>query len=211
VSEGSTHTVRQGECVASIAAQYGFHPGTIWKAPENAALRELRKEPHILRPGDSLYIPQKSVKYVSIMTDNKHRFVRSGVPEILSIQFFLNEQPRSHSQFDVMIDGVSSSSATDGNGVARITIPPEAKRATVTLTDTNEQFELKLGFMDPVTEIAGIKGRLLSLGFYHGVVDDTDSADLAAAIKEFQLAAGLTVNGEVDDNTRRKLLEAYGE
>ena len=53
------HTVQEGECVSSIAHDYGLLPNTVWEYEENRTLRELRKNPNVLLPGDVLVIPDK--------------------------------------------------------------------------------------------------------------------------------------------------------
>jgi hypothetical protein len=43
------HTVQNGECLSSIAFQYGFFVSTIWDDPDNAQLRGQRKDHNILK------------------------------------------------------------------------------------------------------------------------------------------------------------------
>ena len=53
---GETYTVKQGDYLAKIAAQFGFtNLKTIWDDPQNAKLKELRKNPNVLFPGDQLF------------------------------------------------------------------------------------------------------------------------------------------------------------
>ena len=55
-----THVVAQGEYLSLIAARFGFRdPRVIWNHPDNAALRERRKNPNVLFPGDVLTIPER--------------------------------------------------------------------------------------------------------------------------------------------------------
>ncbi len=64
-----------GECLTSIAAQYGL-PG--WRAlyddPTNEALRVLRPNPHILHPGDEVVVPDPTVHQREATVDRAHRF-----------------------------------------------------------------------------------------------------------------------------------------
>ena len=52
------YVVRQGEHLAGIAARYGFDPQPVWEHEANSELREQRRDPQILAPGDLLYIPR---------------------------------------------------------------------------------------------------------------------------------------------------------
>ena len=69
------HTVEQGEHLAAIAAAYGFmSSATVWEHPGNAGLRELRKNPNILLPGDTVFIPDKEKKEVPVAAGKSSRF-----------------------------------------------------------------------------------------------------------------------------------------
>src|SRR5918911_5454702 len=75
------HIVEQGECLSSIALQYGFMPDTIWNDPANAQLKFLRKDPNILYPGDEIEIPEREPWEGPRPTDARHKFRLKGRPE----------------------------------------------------------------------------------------------------------------------------------
>src|SRR3954469_23817550 len=61
------HIVKPGECLASIARQYGFvNPLLLYQHADNAALRKLRKNPDILAPGDEVVIPKKQAREIKV-------------------------------------------------------------------------------------------------------------------------------------------------
>src|SRR5262249_19800236 len=75
------HIVQQGEHLTGIAHKYGFYDyQTIWGDAQNEALRKERPNPHVLYPGDEVYIPEKAAKSVSIPTGQAHRFKLKGRP-----------------------------------------------------------------------------------------------------------------------------------
>jgi len=93
------HTVRQGECILSIAAEHGFFPDTVWNDPANSKLQQPHKHPGILHTGDVVVIPDKRVKEESGVTEQRHRFRRKGVPAKLRLRILeQSEQDTDDSQ-----------------------------------------------------------------------------------------------------------------
>lgn len=207
------HVVREGECLASIAFHYGFAPDTVWSAPENRELRRIRDNPNILRAGDVVFVPDKRVRREACVTDMRHQFRRRSVPERLRLQFTLLGHPRRLEPYALEVDGRCISAAdarTDGDGAIEHSIAPSAKIALVRFPRTGEEFVFHLGHLDPIDTIAGMKGRLRSLGYYSGAIDDTADEDLRTAVARFQVRQGLAATGELDDAGRRSLADAYG-
>jgi hypothetical protein len=81
-----TLVVQQGDCISSIAEEYGFFWRTIWNDPQNAELKRKRKDPNLLMPGDEIFIPDKTVKTETGATEQRHKFVKKGVPAKLRIK-----------------------------------------------------------------------------------------------------------------------------
>jgi len=206
------YTVRQGDCISSIAFKYGLFPDTIWNDSKNNKLKQDRKDPNVLLPGDEVYIRDKEEKEESCSSEKKHRFKRKGVPERLRIQFMDEEdKPRSNESYTLEIDGDLSESKTDKDGKVEIWIPPNAKKGKITFPDSGEEYELELGELDPVTEITGVQARLSNLGFYEGEVDGKMCEELEQAIRDFQENKGLETTGKLDESFRQKLEKVYGK
>jgi hypothetical protein len=85
------HTIHQGECIFSIANQYGHKWETIWNAPENAALRKERALPGVLRSGDHVSIPDLKPKVLSLATNQRHKIVVSL--NLITIRIRLMQPP----------------------------------------------------------------------------------------------------------------------
>ena len=204
------YIVKQGDCISSIAFKYGFFPDTIWNDSKNSKLKQDRKDPNVLLPGDVVYIPDKEEKEESCASEKKHRFKRKGVPEKLIIQFRCDGEPRANETYVLDIDGELSEGKTDKNGKVEIPIPPDAKKGNITFRDTGDKYNLNLGHLDPITETSGVQKRLRNLGFYDGPVDGKMSEKLEQAIHAFQEKNNLEPTGTLDENTRSKIEEAYG-
>lgn len=204
------HVVKQGECISRIAFEYGLFPDAVWNHPDNSQLKELRKNPYVLMPGDVVVIPDKRVKEVELPTGKRHRIRRKGVPEKLVMKFTRGDELRSNERYILEIDGKQIEGSTDGGGIVELEIVPNAKIARMTFVEDGEELEFELGGLDPVTELSGIQGRLRNLGLYEGPVDGKMSGELEEAIKLFQERNKLDPTGRVDDALKSALQNAHG-
>lgn len=204
------YEVQQGDCLNSIAKEFGLLWTTIWNHPRNASLKAKRKDPNILYPGDALYIPDKSPRTESIATDQNHNFVLKGARRKLKITFLCNDKPRASEAYTLTIDGRIFKGQTDSNGSLEQNIQPDASQGHLSLTKANEEYDLLLGHMDPITEISGIQMRLQNLGFYIGArADGIFGPKTAGGVRAFQRKYGLQVDGIPGPKTQAKLKELY--
>jgi len=204
------HVVKQGECISRIAFEYGLFPETVWNHPDNSQLKELRKNPYVLMPGDIVVIPDKRLKEVSKPTGQRHRFRRKGVPEKLVMKFTRGDELRANEKYVLEIDGKRTEGSTGGGGVVELDILPNAKIGKITFVEDGDEYELGLGHLDPVTELSGVQGRLRNLGFYEGPVDGELNEELEEAIRLFQERNKLEQTGKVDDALKSALQSAHG-
>ena len=202
------HTVRQGDCISSIADKYGFFPDTLWNHAENAQIKQKRKDPNVLLAGDEVFIPDKQEKTESCATEQRHRFRKKGVPAKFVLQLLDDDQPRAGVDYTLEIDGQVFSGKTDSEGKLEHSIPPDAKKGKLVI-DGTEEHELELGELDPITEERGLRARLENLGFIAGT-QGSSADELKEAIEAFQQKNNLKVTGKADDQTRNKLLEIHG-
>jgi len=207
------HIVKQGDCIESIAFEKGFFWETIWNLPENAELKLERKDPNVLLAGDQVFIPDKREKTDVCATEQRHRFRRKGVPSMLRIVLEDEERkPRTGVQYTLEIDGQLFSGETDAEGRLQHPMPPDAKggKLIIGTGDDQEEHELQLGNIDPITEISGVQARLNNLGFDCGEVDGVLNAKTRTAVERFQQEYSLPVSGEIDQETRENLKQVYG-
>ncbi|MFV8754808.1 peptidoglycan-binding protein [Nannocystaceae bacterium ST9] len=202
--------VRQGDDLSALALARGFDPNTIWDHPDNAALKELRKSPHALLPGDQLEIPAIEEREEGVATGSVGRFKLKVGPIKLRIRLTKLGEPRANEAYELIFEDQTIAGTTDGEGWIDQPIPLAATRATLALMEGEENYELRLGHLDPHDSPSGIQQRLRALGYYFGKVDEDVGPQTQAALRRFQGKQGLSVTGEADDATLDALRDAYG-
>ena len=129
--------------------------------------------------------------------------------------------------------------STTGDGCVDCDLPVSAKEAQLVIwlegdkTGTRYVWDLELGALFPPETDEGVRQRLNNLGYYAGEDcgdeddsdEDEDTGDeddasededgdvanpLSLAVAAFQEDLGLEVTGELDDDTRSKLVDAHG-
>jgi hypothetical protein len=203
------YTVKQGDSLTSIAFDFGFRWEMLWNHPNNADLKNDRKDPHVIYPGDILYIPDRAPRFERRPTDAKHQFVRKSTPDKLRIQLLKDLQPRPNLPYTLVVDGKSSGGTTDGNGLLEEWISPGAKSAKLVIDGCKEEYPVSLGYIDPIDTVSGLQGRLQNLGYYAGQVNGSMDDETREAVRAFQAAAGLP-EGDSDDATQAHLKSDYG-
>ena len=77
----------------SVAFERGFFWQTLWDHPNNARLKQTRKDPDVLLEGDILHIPDKREKQESAATRRHHRFRKRGTPAKLRLVLLRPKKP----------------------------------------------------------------------------------------------------------------------
>ena len=54
-----TLVVQPGDCLINLSRQEGFFWETLWNHPQNADLRQRRKQYNIIKKDDQLFVPDK--------------------------------------------------------------------------------------------------------------------------------------------------------
>lgn len=211
--EGRFYKVAQGECLSSIAAREGFIWETIWEHSNNSELKRRLQDPNILKPGDTLWIPPKTLKKVNRPTEAEHRFVKRGVPTVLRLRLLDNDRPRSSLEYLLNVDGHHIRGVTDADGRIEHRIPPTARHGELKLLGTDgavvETYQLQLGHLNPTNDLTGVQQRLRNLGFRCELTGEWDE-QTKSAVAEFRQKNNLPESDELDDETRRRLKEDHG-
>ena len=165
------YSVKQGDCIMSIAEEYRPLWETIWNFPDNADLKELRKDPNILHPGDVVVIPEKTPRKESAPVDQLSQYVKKTPKAQVRLRLLdLKRQPRAGLDYTATVDGVSSSGTSDWDGYITIVTPPDARQLKLKVTEGAkiDEYTLPLGSIDPVEEVSGVQHRLTNLGYSCG-------------------------------------------
>lgn len=207
------YTVKQGDCILSIAEDFGFAYETIWNHPNNADLKQKRNDPTILFAGDAVFVPDKTPRIEDKPVDELHKFVKKVAKAKVRLRLMdLKRQPRPSLPYVATVDGENMEGESDGDGYITLQVRPNAKHLTLKITegDKTDTYELPLGSVDPITELTGVQQRLVNLGYPCGSEMGTLGDITKAAIRAFQKEAGLPETGDPDDATRAKLKELHG-
>jgi hypothetical protein len=210
---GIEYIVKQGECISNIALSHGLTPDKIWNHPKNSKLKKIRKDENILLPGDTVYVPEKQFKEESFLTEKRQLFRKLGYPVRLQIQLLDAEnESRSGIDYIISIDGDIYRGVTDSDGWIKKTILPNAiiGKLIVIDEDNEEEYELKLGYLNPSDEITGAQQRLNNLGFDCGNEKGNLGPQTKESIEQFQKRYNLDKTGALDSVTVSKLKEVYG-
>lgn len=211
------YAVRQGDYLARLAGRMGFSADAVWNDPRNAELKELRGNGDVLYPGDLLYVPDAAPEPMDLAAKSNNRF-EAKVPVVtLDLVFSKDEQPLAGEPYEVhgLPDRVEGTSGGDGG--VKLTVPVSVHEVRVVFPKYNAVYPIRVGHLDPIDELSGVRMRLENLGFYRGLgaVAPDDESDAARAldqraVRAFQAAHNLPVTGEVDDATRGALRDAHG-
>lgn len=199
----------RGDSVTSIAEDNGFFWETIWNHSENSQLKQLRKDPNIIYPGDEVFIPEKTRKEESRATGSRHKFKKKGVPAKIKIRLTRLGKARANESYTLVLDGKLFTGSTDGEGILEHEIPPNCTGGELKLKDGKECYPITVGGLDPWDTPSGVQQRLNNMGYSCGASGDLKDRRTAAALKAFQEKYGLTPTGEADENTMKTIDEKH--
>ena len=201
---------KQGDHMSKIAKAFGFSDyRRIWDDPGNSSLRNLRDNPHVLMPGDDVLIPARELRIESRAVDQRYPFRAKSRP--LRIQIVVKNydfilQANTPGQLRIELD--LADITTDGAGLIKKDIARDDEDGT--LFFNRSERPLKIGHLDPVTEVTGQRARLNNLGYRAGPVDEPHPEQFRSAVEEFQCDHKLAVDGNCGPVTQGKLKTIHG-
>jgi hypothetical protein len=211
MAPAKTITVQQGECMSSIAFEHGFFWEYLWSHAENAALKESRESPFVLKPGDQVHIPELRQRKVSAATGARHVFRRKGVPAVLRLRLLEMDEPLANLPWVLACGGQEVSGTTDAQGLIEVFVPPNMPRATLRVGEGEDVrvYAIVPRTLNPAREIDGIQARLANLGYYGGPIHGDLDAATTAALERFQRDHDLEATGQADAATAAALSDVH--
>jgi hypothetical protein len=212
-----SHTTKQGDYLVKVANEQGFFDHrTVWDDAQNQALKEKRKNPNVLAPGDEVFVPEKAPKKAAAATGQTHKFKVKKEKNLLRLvleDFYF--KPVAGAKCELRVDGQVFQVVSGGDGKIEQEIPVTAQHAELFVKDgstplKNVTLKVEIGHLDPVEEVSGQKARLSNLGYYLGSPDTSDEARFQSAVEEFQCDNGLKVDGKCGPSTQAKLKQIHG-
>jgi Putative peptidoglycan binding domain len=184
-------------------------------------LKQKRENPHVLLPGDKVFVPNKTAKEYSRPADNQHTFEVLTKPLFLKMELRREyDDPIANTPCDLVVDSDTFSLTSDGKGKLQQKISKKAHSASLRikdrlqLHDSEIPFErlltIRIGDLNPADQPSGQVARLANLGYYRGSIDKVDPDEFKSAVEEFQCENGLTVDGKVGPQTQAKLKTVHG-
>jgi hypothetical protein len=201
------YTVRDGDCILSIAKTHGYLWETIWNDPANAELRAQRADPNVLLAGDEVVLPDKGDKEEVRPTDARHRFVVRADLAKFKIRVLVDDKPDRGAPYELKLaNGDVRTGSLDFEGFLTEEIPGDIRTGLLTVGPPTDRMSwgLQFGGLDPITTPSGVEQRLKQLGF-------DAQPDANQRIKAFQHKHRLDETGEVDPKTRSTLRQQYGQ
>ena len=203
------HRVRQGETVTSIAARHGLTPARVWDDPANASLKKQRGDANILFPGDVVVVPEKETKEEGGAVEQRHRFrTHRGTTSLRLVLHDEVDAPIADQPCTLVVGERSFKLTTDGDGLIAQVIPVGEETGSLLLGE--QVLPLRIGHLDPLTEVSGQRARLNNLGYHAGEADGAEDPDFLSAVEEFQCDHRLTVDGKCGPKTQAKLKDIHG-
>lgn len=210
------HVVAQGEYLAKLAFIHGFDADEVWNDPKNEELKTRRSDPNILAPGDVLHIPSNKKEGELILQGQSNRY-EVKLPKIkLELVFRDGDQPFANELCEVHGLGAPAAEEpkrTDGDGKLALDVPVTTREVSVAFPEREGMtFHFYVGDMDPLGEGGGVVQRLLNLGYlpvYFKEDADREAEMVKTALAAFQAENGLDPTGELDEATKKALLDNH--
>lgn len=210
--DAQAHVIRQGEYLAKLALTHGFDPDEAWNHPKNAELKDKRKNPNVLYPGDVIFIP-KGPRVGKVLEKGTTNQYDVHVPRT-TVRLKFEDHRLFDANYEVRGLGAAISGRTDGAGATSLDVPVHVREVQLEFPEKHVSCNVRIGNLDPIDEPSGYRQRLEHLGYRkRAVVGETEEQVRLAderAVREVQREHGLEPTGVLDDATKHALERAHG-
>lgn len=214
------HVIQPGECLQSLAATFGLRDAqTLFVAPENEKLRQLRKTPLDVGPGDTVVVPDTKPKERTLGTGKTHAVTVSSRKTKIRVAVCDDQgHPLAGKPYTLHLEGDSPrEGTTTGAGLVEQPLGIEVQDALLVVHDKDAKdagrwvWKLKIAHLAPAAAETGARQRLINLGY--GCPEDPRAphaaAALALAARAFQHDEGLEESGKLDQPTLDRLAQRH--
>lgn len=212
MAEDIVRVAEAGDSVESIASEHGHIWRTLWEHPRNQALRELRKSPHTLVPGDHVYVPALRQRTKQVLTGRKHTFVRKGIPSKLHLVLRVGSEVLKDTPYALEVDGVVLQGRSGPDGSIVHAVSPTATTGMLRIGEgfASRLIPISLRHLHPLDTVTGVQGRLQNLGYPVEEVNGELDGPTQAALQRFRADQQLPSGAGIDDSLRSALQRVYG-
>jgi len=212
------YVVRQGDYLTKLAHTMGFDPDLVWNHSKNSELREKRADKDLLHPGDILWLPPSpDKKRLQVRSGAANRYIARIPKKPVEVRIQVGGEPLADEPAVILGIGPDPfETKTDEAGWIRTEVQVHVREIEVILPRKRRTLRVRVGDMDPVNTVNGLRKRLQHLGFYQPTrvgVENQDASDpsaLIGALKAFQMARNIAPSGKLDDETKSALLAKHG-
>ena len=116
-------------------------------------------------------------------------------------------------KYELRVQGKTLQGTTDGDGVATVDVPRDARLARFTVwpddppRERSLSWDVRIAPQADAGSVAGAQQRLANLGLYGGLAHGEIDHATREAIRRFQRLHELAETGELDDDTRGKIAD----
>lgn len=166
---------------------------------------------YMLRDGDEIWIPDEEAKveWFKLEAGNVLKLeIEANVRPFKLFLHYTNGKALANQPYTLTVEAKVYSGTTDGEGVLELELPTNATNGTLKVKNASQA--VIIGALEPVHTAKGVQARLANLGYRPGPIDGVFGPLTIRAIKAFQTALGLKVDGLVGNQTRTALQKEYG-
>ena len=157
-----------------------------------------------------MHIPDAKDKQVSVAPGGRYVFVLQNMRCDFEVTLRLNDKLRTGVTWTLEVGSETIQGTTGEDGTVHASIPARARTGVLRLPDSDDEYPIAFGDLDPSETVRGVQSRLASLAYYRHRIDGDAGPWTARALRAFQIDEELPLTGKADEATTERLREKYG-